>query len=317
MANEFIKAERVVRTALGLLEREVVLPNLVWRWGSVNDFRGAKDDTVTVRLPSYFRAQKRALRSGATRVKSELAERSINVKLTTDVYGDIPITDEELTLDIDDFGAQVLNPTLAGIGRGLEDELVDTITGATYAHTLTLDMVDPYDTAVDARTRLNNARVPFSNRSLVVGSEVEAQILKSDHFKRVDQSGTDSALREAVIGRIAGMDVVSVPAIPPDEAYAFHQTAYTQVALAPIVPAGAPWGATQSFNGFAVRTVRVFDPDAVEDRFILDSWTGCKAVTDVGTLDPVTGVFEPAEDPDESGAEELLVRAVKIEMGSV
>lgn len=316
MANAFIKAERVVSTALGLLEREVVLPNLVWRWGNVNDFRGAKDDTVTVRLPSYFKAQKRTLRGGAARVKSELYERAVDVKLTTDVYGDIPITDEELTLDIENFGTQVLNPTLAGIARGLEDELVDTITNASYTHVLTLETSDPYDTIVDARTRLNNARVPFSMRSLAVGSEIEAAILRSDRFSRVDQSGSDSALREAVIGRIAGFDVVSVPALAPDEAIAFHQTAFTQATLAPLVPAGAPWGATQSFNGFAIRTVRVFDPDEVEDRFILDAWTGCAAVTDVGFLDPDTGTFEPAEDPDESGAEELLVRAVKIEMGS-
>lgn len=315
MANDFIKAEKVVSTALGLLEREVVLPNLVWRWGNTNDFRMAKNDTVTVRLPAYFNAQTRALRSGAARVKSELNERSIDVQLTTDVYGDIPITDEELTLDIEDFGAQVLNPTLSGIGRGLEDQLVTTVTGATYAHTLPLDEVDPYDTVVDARTLLNNARVPFSGRSIAVGANVEAAILKSDHFNKVDQSGSDSALREAVIGRIAGMDVVSVPSLPVDEAYAFHQTAYVQAALAPIIPAGAPWGATQSFNGFAVRTVRVFDPDEVEDRFILDAWTGTNTVSDFGHLDAVTGVFTPAEQLDEVGAAEHFIRAVKIELG--
>lgn len=314
MANDFVKAERVVSTALGLLEREVVLPNLVWR-DAAGDFRGAKDDTISVRLPAYFKAQKRALRSGAARTKSSLFERKVDVTLDTDVYGDIPITDEELTLDIEDFGRQVLNPTLRGIGRGLEDELVTTMTGATYAHTLPLDLLDPYNTAVDARELLNNARVPFDMRTLAVGSSVESAILKSEHFNRVDQSGTDSALREAVIGRIAGMTVVSVPALPVDEAYAFHRTAYVQSARAPIVPAGAPWGATQSFNGFAIRTVRVFDPDAVEDRFILDAWTGCNTVTDIGHLDPDTGVFEPAEDPSEAGAAEHFIRAVKIELG--
>ncbi|WP_117198972.1 P22 phage major capsid protein family protein [Nocardiopsis sp. TNDT3] len=316
MANEFIKAEKVVSTALGLLEREVVLPNLVWR-DAGGDFRGAKGDTITVRLPSYFKAKKRPLRSGAPRVKSQLTERAVPVTLTTDIYGDIPITDEELTLDIADFGTQVLNPTLSGVGRALEEELVETITGATYAHTLTLDTVDPFDTFVDARERLNNARVPFSGRAVAVGSAVESAILKSDHFNKVDQSGSDNALREAIVGRIAGFDVVSVPALAPDEAFAFHQTAYVQSAMAPVIPAGAPWGATQSFNGFAVRTVRVFDPDEVEDRFILDAWTGTDIVTDVGHLDPVTGIFEPAENPEESGAEEHFIRAVKIEMGSV
>jgi hypothetical protein len=39
-----------------------------------------------------------------------LYERKVDLTLDTDVYLDVPITDEVLTLDIADFGAQVLNP---------------------------------------------------------------------------------------------------------------------------------------------------------------------------------------------------------------
>src|SRR5699024_12345957 len=132
MANDVIKAEKVVRTSLGLLEREVALPRLVWRDSAIADARLAKGDTITVRLPAYFKANKRALRSGDTRKKSSLNERAVPVKLTTDVYGDIPITDEQLTLDVESFGDQVLNPVLAGMSSGLEEAIADTVIGATY-----------------------------------------------------------------------------------------------------------------------------------------------------------------------------------------
>lgn len=308
--SDFIKAERVVRTALGLLEREVVLPRLVWR-DAAGDFRGAKDDTISIRLPAYAVAQKRTLRSGASRNKSTLHERKVDVTLTTDIYMDVPVSDEELTLDIEDFGAQILNPVVSGVARGLEDELVDTITGATYANEFAIDLSDLKGSFALAREYLNKAQVPAGGRTLLIGSEVDSALIQLDNLVKFNESGTTDTLREATVGRVYGFDIVVSNEIAPDEAYAFHRTAYVLNSRAPIVPAGAPWGATQSFAGFAIRTVRVFDPDEVEDRFIADSWIGTSVVTDSGELD-ADGRFVPAEDPDDSGASDLFVRAVHL-----
>lgn len=311
--SEFIKAERIVSVGLGLLERETVMANLVWR-DAGGDFRGAANDTITVRLPAYFNANQRELRSGATRVQSELFERSIPLQLTTGIYGDIPITDEELTLDIESFSTQVTAPVLSGVARAIEDNLVDTVTSASYANEISLSSgSDPYPAAIQARRYLNDARVPHNGRVLVVGSGIEAEFLLSDRLARVDSSGSDSALRDATIGRIAGMPVISVPSLPPNEAYAFHSTAFVLSQRAPVVPEGAPWGTSLSDSGFAMRAVRVFDPNTVTDRFVVDSWMGADVVTDVGEIDG-EGRFTPAEDPNESGAESHLLRAVRITM---
>lgn len=308
--SDFIKAERVVRTALGLLEREVVLPRLVWR-DAAGDFRGAKDDTISIRLPAYAVANTRALRSGAARTKSSLHQRKVDVTLDTDVYLDVPITDEELTLDIEDFGADVLNPVISGVARGLEDVLVTEITGATYANEFAIDLSDLKGSFAYARELLNKAQVPAGGRTLLVGSEVDSALIQLDNLVKFGESGTTDTLREATVGRVYGFDIVVSNEIAPDEAYAFHRTAYVLNSRAPVVPAGAPWGATQAFAGFAIRTVRVFDPDEVEDRFIADAWVGTNVVTDSGSLD-ADGRFVPAEDPDDSGASDLFVRAVHL-----
>ena len=181
--STFIKAEKVTATALGLLLRELTLPQLVWR-DAAGDFAGAKNDTISIRLPAYAPARSRALRSGASRTKDGLFERKVDVTLDLDVYKDIPITDEQLTLDIADFGAQVLNPVLIGIAEGLEQDLADTMTGATYQSTLTHTLAsdDPYGTVVSARMLLNNAHVPLAGRALVVGTDFEAALLNSSKF---------------------------------------------------------------------------------------------------------------------------------------
>src|SRR5690606_41071083 len=77
---------------------------------------------------------------------------------------------------------------------------------ADYAYELDLDEdEDPYETFIEARKLLNMANVPTNDRIAVVGAEIEARILKSKHLSEADKAGDNSALRDAVIGRYAGL----------------------------------------------------------------------------------------------------------------
>jgi hypothetical protein len=292
----FLKAERIVSTALGLLLRESTLPRLVWR-DAAGDFAGAKNDTISIRLPAYAPARTRDLRSGTTRTRDTLTERKVDVTLDTGVYKDIRITDEQLTLDIANFGAQVLNPVVGGVVQTLEDELAATIEGATYAKTVSFTIAsdDPWTKLIlPARTHLNKAHIPQAGRVLLVGAAIEEALLGHDMFAKANESGSTDALTEAVIGRKAGFTIVSSPAIAPNAAYAFHKTAYVMNQRAPIVPAGASFGASMSHDGMALRVVRVLDSDTIEDILALDAWVGCNTVADAGYF-TAQGLFVPAE----------------------
>lgn len=310
MANSFIKAEKVIRTILGMLEREIVLPGLVWR-DAAGDFSGAKNDTVSIRVPAYANARTRQLRGGTPITVDELTESKVDVTLDTDVYKAVGISDEELTLDIESFGEQVLNPVVTSVARGVEDLVVAEMTGATYANTVDADPDDPYDGIVDARKALLDARVPMSGLVLAVGSSFEAAVLKSDRFARVDASGSDSALRDATIGRVAGFQTVTVPALPPESAFAFHRTAYVLGMRAPVVPEGASWGASQSFAGLAMRALRDYDFLNVRDRLLADVFAGTAITEDYGELDS-DGVFTPSDEVDLDNDTPIFVRAVEL-----
>lgn len=118
MANTFIKAQQIVDAAALLLQREIVLPRLVWTQPSA-DFVGALDDTVTLRVPAVLDARSRVLRSTTALVADELTETSVPVALDTHVYQLLNITDEQLTLDIRDFASQVLAPQMRAVAEGL------------------------------------------------------------------------------------------------------------------------------------------------------------------------------------------------------
>lgn len=317
MASTYIKATKVVATALGILERESVLSRLVWA-NPVGDFAGALSDTITIRVPAYVVARTRTLRGGTPITVDDLNETAIDVKLDTDVYKGIKVTDENLTLDITDFSAQVLNPILRSIVMGLEDAVAAAIAGATYELTLALNDADPYVTAVAAREKLNLCNVPTSGRVLLVGSGIETKILTSPRFTALINGGTPDgvdALHEAIIGRLAGFTVIQSNGVATDKAYAFHKSAYVLSTRAPLVPDGASWGSSQSFGGLALRVIKDYDPLNLVDRCIASTWLGTGVVMDKGTLSAVAGHVGQFL-PDETGAAApILVRAVEITDG--
>jgi hypothetical protein len=287
MANTFIKPSVIASAALGLLEREIVLPGLVWR-DAGGDFAGAGGDTISIRVPSRTQARTRALR-GSRPSASEgdgiismdaLTETKIDVTLDTAVYSAIPVTDEELTLDIRDFGAQILDPQVRAVAEGIENAVAAEMTGATYATNLTFDATDPYKTLVDAYTALNKSNIPREGRAVVCGADVENLILKSDHLSRVDQSGSDDALRRAEMGRLAGFPIYVTNALPANWAVAFHRTAFVLGMRAPAIPSGVSFGASKSAFGLAMRWLRDYDFRNVQDRSLVDTYIGTNTVAD-------------------------------------
>ncbi len=288
MANTFQKGTRIVGQALCMLEREIILPALVWR-DAGGAFQGVAGDTISLRVPARTQARTRVLR-GARPTTSEgagiitldeLSETKVDVTLDTAVYSAVPITDEELSMDIENFGMQIAEPQMRAVAEGIENAVAAEMTAATYATTITLDTTNPYNSVVDARIALNKANVPMSERVLVVGADMEGIFLKSAELHQADKAGSDSALRDATIGRLAGFNQVVVSnALPSNVGFAFHKTAFVLGMRAPVVPDGATYGASQSAFGLAMRWIRDYDFRNVQDRSLFDTYIGTSIVAD-------------------------------------
>lgn len=291
MAHVFLKPTVVVDTAIKLLQREIVLPQLVWLNG-IGDFAGKYQDTITIRVPARTVAHRRSLRgTGAARnlVTEDLTENAIPVTLDHDVYHAVALTDEELTLDITDFAGQVLNRQIRAVAEDLENGLADTIAGANYAQNdMIVQATDTtmWDAVVDARRKLNDKYVDRNGRVLVVGSAVEAAFLKDETFARYDSTGDspNSALRDAAIGNVAGLRVVVSDALKHGDAYLFHPTAFIMATRPPAAPRGANYTAAASAAGLAIRWLMDYDYSATTDRSLVDTFVGYQSV-----VDPVDG----------------------------
>lgn len=289
MANEILKPEKWASAALGLLENERVLSGLVGR-DSGAEFVGAEGDAVNIKRPAILSGTREALRdmdadpdgsSPYAGIQSEaLKERSIQVKLTDHVYSAVDLTDAELSLDITDFGAQVLSPQSKAIADRVEAMIAQKLNGLTAEEKTVPGPEGVRAEIVALRKTLNKRNVPATGRILVVGVDVEELILNDPQFVRVDQSGSDSALRAAEIGRVAGFRVVVSNIVQDNRMVAMHPSAYTLVTRAPRVPEGAVRGESTAFGGVAMRAIKDYNSVTAKDRSFLSTFAGVGETTD-------------------------------------
>ncbi|ATN93980.1 major head protein [Mycobacterium phage Kumao] len=314
MAHAFVKPTAVVDTAIQILQREIVLPRLVWLNGF--DVAGKYNDTVSIRVPARTQAHTRQLRgTGSARnlIASDLTESKVDVTLTDDVYNLVVLTDEEKTLDIRDFARDVLARQVRSVAEQLEDGLAATIEGAPYTQVHNAEADTLYNAVASARRQLNDAYVSRQGRVLIVGSAVEQALLEDDRFSRYDSAGegATSALREARIGRILGYDVIVVDAIRHGDAFLYHPTAFVMLSRPPAPPmSGADRvSAVAAEGGLALRWLGDYDPTITSDRSLVDCFVGYNIVEDPNGVGFVraTKIHLKAESVEIQGDDEVDV----------
>lgn len=286
MAHIFEKAEKLAGVALGLLQRQIVLPSLFANRYGITDFKGAKGDVVNVKRPAILVAQDAGFRDRNPIVYQDLVQSRIQVKL--DRYPIVPVqlSDEELTLDIDNFAQDVTVPQTRALAEDAENSVVTVLSGATFKHEIDFtpgsgtELGDPRKVAIQARKLLNSSKVPASGRYWIVGSEVSAAIASYDKLLDVDTAGLPEAVREGVVGRLAGFTIVESNALDGDESYFVHNSAVALAFVAPAAPKGATSSAVAIEGGISVRQLFDYDSDTLHDRSILGVFTGGAVVTD-------------------------------------
>lgn len=306
----------IASSAIALLERDTGLAGTIWRDPVPPDtFARKVDDTVSIYLPAYAVANKRALRANANRVRSTLKERKVDVSLENDLQVDVALTDEQLTLDTDNLVRQVIAPSIGAIVRGYDEEIAALMEAAAFEVEIAWDADDPYEVFVDLWTALDDHAVPATDRHVALGSRLMAQAKKDDLLVSANRSGSVQTLRAGVLGDVAGFSsIMSSPFLSPDFGCAYHRTGFTLASRAPSVPDGVAWGNVQSQGGFSVRVMQHLAQNGsgdLQNVVYHDSWFGASVVTDSGAID-ANGKFTPAVDPDGEGQDDLVVRAVGI-----
>ncbi len=272
-----ITAQGIAQVAVELLVRTLVLPRTVVNVPGV-EFDGSNGDSLTIRVrtPRTARVQ---ITPFTPITYDELAEVPVTLRVSH-LYDAARLSDEELTLDVVNFAAQVSAPQIASICIAAENMLADVMNALTPSLTIAADGSDVEAQILAAREQLAAADVPLGGRTLAVSPQVATFILKLDKFTRVDASGSASALRDATIGRLYGFDVVESPALSLGTALAYHSSAFLFATKAPAIPRGASSAAAAVAQGIALRQLFGFDTSTLSDASVVSTFAGAALVVD-------------------------------------
>lgn len=329
--NMKVKPQHLAQVAVEVIKQRVVVPGLINR-GTLDDFKGRADDTITTRVPGYLPAHEienwRAERTDPLQLDA-YNERKVTLTLGGNSYSATKLQDEQKDFDLMQW-SEVVAVQAEALARNMEDKALNLM--------LPYDPVDnpggtPYmitvGGAVSSRSSggmradlaflrkvANKALMPREGRIFVFGPGIEEAILTDEKIvlsMNTSEATAEGALREARIGRIMGFDMISVPDLPDDFGCLFVRDAFVLRTAVPSVPDSVPFGATASADGYGVRWMRDYDSGILSERSILNHYNAVQYVTDV--LFDKENLRVASETPT-SAPYEYVIRAIAFDLSA-
>jgi len=284
MGNTLLTPTVIANEALMVLENNLTMAGLVHRDYSTEFVKVG--DTVTIRKPAKFVAKNF---TGTTSAQ-DITEGSVDVKIDRFRDVSVNVTSKELSLSIKDFSKQVVTPAMQAISQAVDCDLLavgvekagKTITGTANATTLA--------NIADIGKALDLNAVPALNRRLVLNPTHKYRYALTDNLSKVSYAGDSAVLREALLGRIYGMDTYMSQNAPDTLAAA----AGTATAYKITATAGASKVALSSVSA-ATATVKEGDGFIIDGylyRFTADATAVAGAVEEVAIDQPIHKAFD-------------------------
>ncbi|HEX7160538.1 MAG TPA: P22 phage major capsid protein family protein [Trebonia sp.] len=271
----FLTAKGIAQTAIALLSRNLVLPMTATRV-SGDEFAGSNGDTVTVRVPVPTTARTQAS-PGTTIDYDTLSETPVDVQLAH-LYHATKITDEDMSLALEQFAEQVTLKQVKAVATRAEDQLAGVM------NTLVMDLsvatggADVEAIVLQARELLGENDVPSGDRWLAVSPQFATYLLSISKFTAVNESGNSSALRDAMLGRLYGFNIVESNGLTAGTAVAYHSSGFAFANRSPVVPRGAADSATAVESSIGLRQIFQYDPDSLSDASVVSTFAGAALV---------------------------------------
>ena len=198
--NSILTPTAVTRKALQILHQKL---NFI---GSINrqyDDSFAKSgakigDSLKIRLPNEY-----VVRTGATLTTQDTTELSTTLQVATQKGVDLTFSSTELTLSLDDFADRIIEPAMSVLAANME---ADALSMALDVYQAVNNVGAPItlNKALTARKVLVDALTPGSDRTLLLNTQDNLDLV--DALKGLFQDSSEIAkqYRDGMVGRTAG-----------------------------------------------------------------------------------------------------------------
>lgn len=199
----------LARESLMILQSNLVA-TLLFDRNYEADFTGteARGDTVRLRRRDRGNAQEFT----GTISSRGLQESTVPLQLEKHYDASFEITSKELTLSLDNFSSQVLEPQIVSIAELIDAYALSKLYNLPYWANLGASFAaQALPTTIGGFAQMrkvnNDTKVPMAGRVALWDPTAEAAMLSIDAFVTAEKKGDEgTALREASLGRVMGYD---------------------------------------------------------------------------------------------------------------
>jgi hypothetical protein len=213
MTQTLLTSDVVLRESLRILHQKATFLGSIdrqyddsFKEGGARARDGSKPGSqLRLRLPNKF-----IIRTGRTMQSNDVTEQSVTLEVTSQAGVDMNFTSKELTLDIDDFSKNFVEPAMATVSSYMEATTLTALMKQVY------NLVDLDGTAVNllafglGRQKLQDNLAPDDGqRSALLSTTHEVKLV--DALKGLFQSASniEQQYREGLMGRTQGFDFMS------------------------------------------------------------------------------------------------------------
>ncbi|CAN7662878.1 hypothetical protein LJR009_006049 [Bosea sp. LjRoot9] len=271
MANTTLTPSIVAKTAVRILENELVMAGMVYR-GYEDEFDKklngySAGDTITIRKPTDF-----TVRDGAVMASQDVTEGRTTITVDKQKGVDFAFTSKELTLNIDELAERVIKPAMVQLANQIDLDVMAEYRNVPNWVGTPGQTVDAFADFAKAPTRMDLGAVPQDMRSGVL-SPTDYWAMAGSQTALYMQNVAQGAYRKGRIGEIGGIDTYMSQNVP------------THIV--------GPLGGTPLVNGGAQGVTYAAVKDIGSQSLITDGWTAAAAArVKAGDVFTIAGVFD-------------------------
>ncbi|MCP4985410.1 MAG: P22 coat protein [Colwellia sp.] len=223
MSNSFITMQKIADMALPLLMDNIAFLPLITTGKYDSQYSANRGDTIKVIRPARVTAI-----DGSGDISGSYADfGETSVDITLDNISTVARkwTSKEATLNMDDLQRLVVQPAVNAIAEAVNLECLNLYKKVPYFSGAAGTTPKTLAEIANGRKILQDNRAPRDQRAFVMDNTAEAGFLTLDSLVEVDKSGTNSALRDAALGRVMGMMLAADNQVPTHTAGSYSALA--------------------------------------------------------------------------------------------
>jgi hypothetical protein len=205
MANVFQNTTLVAKTALAMFENNFPYAMLSNRGYQGEFLQGPyqKGDTVTIRRQNFFDGGE-----GATITPEDITETVEQLTIEKQFWQAVSVTSRELTLNLEDFGQEVLKPAIQKIVSDCETYISNKAKTDLYFHcgSATADL-NSYSSVSQAGVRLLEQGVNLTDNAYFASTVKDADAVKAAALAQFTPVINDQIYKTAAVGHISYFDM--------------------------------------------------------------------------------------------------------------